>query len=223
LRGALLMPLCTLAVHQLRFYLSFGSHAPAVLAREGHGYLQFAEPAVVLVAALGVGWFVGSVCPSGIGSSCPSGIGSSCPSGIGSSVAHRTRWATRCAELPGRSGTARFWLVCALLLFAIYCGQELLEGFLLPGHPAGIAGVLGQGGWTAAPISLLIAAALAIALRAADRLLEAVRGGAGPRWARAANDIVAHSEPRTADWRLDPRAGVVAGRAPPRAVAPLQI
>jgi hypothetical protein len=207
LRGALLMPLCALAVHQLRFYLAFGSHAPAVLARDGHGYLQFAEPAVLVLAALAVGWFAGVVALRA----------------IGSSVEGRTHAAPRNAELPGRGGTVRVWLVCALLLFALYCCQELFEGFFSPGHPAGFAGVVGQGGWIAAPISLLVGGLLAIALRAAERLLGAAQRRVTPRWTRAADEIVAHAPPRTQDWRLDPRAGVVAGRAPPRAVVPLLI
>jgi hypothetical protein len=193
------MPLCALAVHQLRFYLVFGSRAPAVLSREGHGYFQLAEPAVLLLAALGLGWFAGRLA-----------LAAASRGGDG----HKPR-------VPGP--ILRTWLVCALLLFAIYCCQELLEGFFSPGHPAGIAGVLGQGGWTAAPISLLIGAALAIALRVAHHLLEAVERRTRPLWTSAANETAGHRERRTADWRLDPQAGVAAGRAPPHALSPILI
>jgi len=190
------MPLCALAVHQLRFYVVFGSHAPAVLLREGHGYLGIAEPAVVLLAALGLGWFAGLLAVA--------------RAGPGKLTRRR----------PEPRGILRIWLVCALLLFAIYCCQELLEGVLSPGHPAGIAGVLGQGGWTAAPLSLLIGAGLATALRVAHRLLEAATRGEPGLWAGAPSETTDHLEPPITDWRLDPQAGVAAGRAPPRVIAP---
>ncbi|HEY5319117.1 MAG TPA: hypothetical protein VIJ20_14100 [Solirubrobacteraceae bacterium] len=188
------MPLCALAVHQLRFYVVFGSHAPAVLAREGHGYLSLAEPAALLLAALGLGWFVGR---------------------LALKIAGRAQ-APRSA--PG--AVVRSWLVCALVLFAIYCAQELLEGFFSPGHPAGIAGVLGQGGWTAAPISLLVGAALAMTLRLAHRLLEAADPPGRALWRSAKSIGISPPEPGAEDWRLDPQSGVTAGRAPPRAPCP---
>lgn len=183
------MPLCVLGVHQLRFYLVFGSRAPAVLAREGHRYLEFAVPAVVLLAALGLGWYAGCL-----------------------ALANAGRQRRRPTPPPG----VRTWLACALLLFALYCAQELLEGFFAPGHPAGIAGVLGHGGWTAAPVSLLIGAALALALRVAGRLLATAHRRPQPLWASAASESAPrYRAARTADWRLDPAAGVAAGRAPP--------
>ena len=188
------MPLGALAVHQLRFYLVFGSRASAVLAREGHGYLSAAEPAVVLLAALGLGWFVGRLALRS----------------AGRGGAHRA----------ASGAFVKTWLVCALILFSIYCAQELFEGFFAPGHPAGIAGVLGQGGWTAAPISLLVGAALALTLRLADRLLDATQPRPRPQWTSAADSNLSHPGPRSPDWRLDPRAGVSAGRAPPRALVP---
>jgi len=196
------MPICALAVHQLRFYVAFGRHAPATLSREGHGYFQVAEPAIVLLATLALGWFAGR-------------LALAC-----SARTQRRRAAGRSGRAPSRGGILRTWLVCALLLFAIYCCQELFEGFFSPGHPSGIAGVLGQGGWTAAPISLLIGAALTIALRVADHLLGAAERRAAPVWRSAASGTTDHRGPRTADWRLDPRAGVTAGRAPPAALSP---
>ena len=39
-RGLLLMPAGALAVHQLRYVLAYGSHAPDRLAAQGHGYLN---------------------------------------------------------------------------------------------------------------------------------------------------------------------------------------
>lgn len=191
------MPLGALAVHQLRFYVVFGSRTPAVLAREGHGYFSIAEPAVVLLAALGLGWFVGCL-----------------------AVARSASRAPAPNRPAARGGIVRTWLICALVLFAIYCAQELAEGIFSPGHPAGIAGVLGQGGWTAAPISLLVAAALAAALRIAHRLLEAVPQRPAPLHRQAASSGDPRPKPCCVDWRLDPRSGVTAGRAPPPALVP---
>jgi hypothetical protein len=210
LRGALLMPLCVLGVHQLRFYLVFGSRAPAVLAREGHGYFQIAVPAVLLLAALAVGWFAGCVALAGAGAGAGSSAGAAAGAGAAAAVDRRGR-----SHAP--RGVLRTWLVCALLLFLMYCGQELVEGLVAPGHPAGIAGVLGQGGWTAAPLSLLIGAALALTLRVAGRLLEAAQRRTPPLWTSATGETAGRRAPRTTDWRLDPEAGVTAGRAPPRA------
>jgi hypothetical protein len=191
------MPLGALAVHQLRFYVVFGSRTPAVLAREGHGYFSIAEPAVVLLAALGLGWFVGCLAVTRSARRDPAPNGPPAPGGI-----------------------VRTWLICGLVLFAIYCAQELAEGIFSPGHPAGIAGVLGQGGWTAAPISLLIAAALAAALRIAHRLLEPAPQRPAPLHRQPASSRDPHPEPHALDWRLDPRSGVTAGRAPPHALVP---
>ncbi len=59
LRGALLMPVCALAVHQLRYYLAFGVHAHARLTRDGHAYLGTIEPLVLVAAALAAGLLLG--------------------------------------------------------------------------------------------------------------------------------------------------------------------
>ena len=158
---------------------------------------------MVLLAALGLGWFAGRLA-------------------LASATGRERAWDAQSGPT-ARGRIVRTWLICALLLFAIYCCQELFEGFFSPGHPAGLAGVLGQGGWTAAPIALIVGAALAATLRVADRLLEraALRGRS--LWSTATNDTAARREPDTIDWRLEPQAGVTAGRAPPRALSPLLI
>src|SRR5437764_587163 len=45
------MPLCALAVHQARYYLTYGRHSGAHLAREGHAYLSATELIVLFAAA----------------------------------------------------------------------------------------------------------------------------------------------------------------------------
>jgi len=187
----MLLPLCALVVHQLRFYAAFGSHAPMWLAREGHAYLSVAEPIVLLLAAIAAGGFVGRVART-------------CQRGAG-------------AE-PRRGGLLRIWGLCAIVLFAFYCGQELIEGFVSTGHPAGLAGIVGHGGWTALPFAMLVAAALATALRVADSLVRlAAQARSHPLRTVAALAARFAASPATSDWRLDPRSGVVAGRAPPLA------
>src|SRR5256885_14376957 len=73
------------------------------------------------------------------------------------------------ARFPGLS---RLWVVAAGLLFFAYCFQESLEGVLATGHPGGVAGVLGHGGWAAAPLAAVIGLIVALALRTADRAIE---------------------------------------------------
>ncbi len=190
MRGAMLLPLCALVVHQLRFYLAFGRDAPMWLAREGHAYMSTAEPIALLIAALAVGGFVGRLARA---------------------------WQNGGEPATGRrrGRLLRVWALCAVVLFAFYCGQEMIEGALATGHPAGLAGILGHGGWLAAPLAMLVAAALAATLRVAGSLVALFSRTRrhpgrplttlGPR----------HAAPDLLDWRLDPRAGVAAGRAPP--------
>jgi hypothetical protein len=192
LRGALLTPLAVLAVHQLRYDLAFGSGAGRELAREGHGYLSAVEPFALLGVAIAVGTFLGA-------------------------LAHARR------STPGATPDARvprfasLWPLCAVTLLAIFCAQELIEGALSPGHPAGIAAILAHGGWIAAPLAVLAGAALAATLAVSERLIALA---AHARSARSYERAFRMVGPRrlaalARDWRLDPRSGVVAGRAPP--------
>lgn len=48
------------------------------------------------------------------------------------------------------------WLFCAAALIAVFVAQETVEGMLAAAHPAGVAGVLGHGGWIAVPIALAV-------------------------------------------------------------------
>lgn len=187
LRGAALLPGAALVVHRLRYELAFGSHAGERLAAQGHAYLSSLTPWVVLLGALAVGGSLG-------------------------------RLASRAAAGGGggaRGSFVRVWAAAALALVAIYVGQELLEGFFATGHPGGLAGVLGGGGWCALPSALLVGGLLALALRveaAVARLL----GGAGlssphwtvtpPAWARVEAMVVLPA----------PLARAAAGRAPPQ-------
>jgi hypothetical protein len=191
LRGALLLPLCALVTHQLRYYLAFGDHTSARLAREGHGYLATLEPLALLATALAAGGFLGAVARA---------------------TQHRPAHV-------GRRRSLRLWAACALALLAIYCGQELFEGFFAGGHPGGLAGIFGYGGWIAIPITLLIGALLALILTAADAVIRRIRRPvARPRRrARRAGRLPAAAA--VSSWRLDPCSGLAPSRPPPLAAA----
>jgi hypothetical protein len=194
LRGALLLPLGVLAVHQLRFQLAFGSAAGSRLAREGHGYLATFEPFALLAAAIAAGAFIGRLARAWQ-------TGDGAPDGV-----HK------------RHPVLRSWALCATALLAAYCAQELLEGIFAAGHPGGLAGVFGAGGWLAVPLAGLAGAALASALRVADTLIQAA--AAASRTARPTAIAYDSRRPEPApisDWRLDPGCGIAAGRAPPTA------
>lgn len=140
LRGAALMPAAALGVHQLRYELAFGTDAPRALAQQGHAYLSSLTPWIVLLAGLGLGASLGALAQ---------------------------RWGRGGAEAGTRRATGvRVWLLASAGLFAIFAGQELLEGLFAGGHAAGVAAVLGGGGWWALPAALVVGGLLALALRA---------------------------------------------------------
>lgn len=104
------------------------------------------------------------------------------------------------------------WLAVTACLFAVYVSQESLEGLLASGHPAGLAAVLGNGGWVALPLAGVIGLGVTLLLRGADSVLarttrrrhsHVVRISSSP--ARAALD-----KPTP-----DPLAWNLAGRGPP--------
>ena len=190
-RAAALMPAAVLTVHQLRFQLAFGSHADSKLAAQGHEYLGVLAPIAATLLAIGVGLLLAAIALA---------------------------WRRGGGE--GESPTQAFafhklWLLAAFSLLAIYCGQELLEGFLATGHPEGLAGVFGEGGLWAIPLSVLLGGVVALGLRAADA---AVRWAAGRRVRPRVPRAPARHLPRPALVSLalrQPLADAAAGRAPP--------
>ena len=119
----------------------------------------------------------------------------------------------RSAPEPGR-GMARLWPLAAGSLLLIYVAQESLEGALVAGHPAGLAGLVGAGGWFALPLALVLGFVVALLLRGAEALLTAL--ARRPGRFEAPRDIRCPAPPLT-------RAGAavlarhLAGRAPPTA------
>lgn len=120
-------------------------------------------------------------------------------------------------EVTGRAGLVRMWLACSAALFAVYAGQELLEGALSTGHPGGIDALFAAGGWTSAPLCLLIGLGLAGVLRLA-RAVARRRATAARRIPRRHAPVGARIA--AASVVLSPGAcllaRLLAGRAPPR-------
>jgi hypothetical protein len=143
----LLMPAAAFGVHQLRYYLAFGSAAGAVLQRTGHSYLHSFAPWIVGLVALAAGGFLRSL----------------------GRAAGGQRSLTRFA-----ASLAGLWLTCSACLVAIFAAQELLEGLLATGHPAGLIGIFGYGGWWSIPAALCIGLVLAALFHGARWVLDEV-------------------------------------------------
>jgi len=147
LAPAALMPAGAFAVHQLRYWLAYGSHASAELAEQGHSYLHSVVPWIVLLIGLSLGTFL---------------------------LALGRALGGRCSVPRYTLSFAALWLLCAACLVAIYTTQEFLEGLFATGHPGGIVGIFGYGGWWSVPAALAIGLVLAAAFQGARRVLQAV-------------------------------------------------
>jgi hypothetical protein len=184
-----LLPPAAFAVHQLRYLLAYGSAAGIELQRQGHSYLHSIVPWIVVLIALAVGLFLRA---------------------LGRAFAGQS-------SVPRYAGSfLLLWLLCAASLVAIYVGQELLEGLLATGHPAGLVGVFGYGGWWAVPTAACIGLVLAAVFHAGTWVLCEVIRRYG--WLRAPR---AHRKPARARLgqvfvpRLAPLIGGWSGRGPP--------
>jgi hypothetical protein len=149
------------AVHQLRYLLAYGSGAGSELGRSGHAYLHSVVPWMAAVAALGCGLML-----------------------------HRAGRACARYASPAACSASflALWLGCALALVAIFTCQELLEGVWATGHPVGLAGVFGYGGWWALPAAGCLGLVLAAAFHGARWMAEriALHRAGGPRRVRSA-------------------------------------
>lgn len=185
-----LLPPAAFAVHQLRYMLAFGAKAGIELQRTGHSYLHSVVPWLVLLVALVVGSFLRA---------------------LGRAFEGQTSWPRYTMSL------AALWLACSAALVAIFASQEFLEGLFVTGHPAGLAGVFGYGGWWAIPAALCIGLVLATLLHGARWIVGEVakrRARRQPAWTRPALVV-----PRPRDavvLALSPLAGGWSGRGPPR-------
>jgi hypothetical protein len=149
-RATALLSLGALAVHELRYLLAYGHGAGEALAHQGHGYLTDLGGALVVLAlaTLLATVLAGALAP-----------------------------AARPADEPAGPAFGRTAALYALALAAIFCAQELTEGAISAGHPAGPAAILARGGWVFLPTALAIGALCSLAclaLRGIDRTLARV-------------------------------------------------
>lgn len=132
--SAVLLAPAAFGVHQLRYELAFGSGAGHELQITGHSYLHSVTPWLVVALAVAGGAFLRA---------------------LGRAFRGQTSW-------PGYTVSfAALWLACAAVLVGIFACQELLEGIFATGHPAGLVGIFGYGGWWAAPAAAAIGLVLA--------------------------------------------------------------
>ena len=184
-----LLPAAALAVHQLRYLLAYGSAAGMELQRQGHSYLHSVVPWIILVVALVIGGFLRA---------------------LGRAFS-------------GQTSLSRFslsftalWLVCTVALVAIYGCQEFLEGLFATGHPAGLVGIFGFGGWWAIPAAACVGLVLAAIFHGARWVLEEV----AQRFHRARRRTRRRPQrsrrpPAVSTPRLAPLAYGWSGRGPP--------
>jgi hypothetical protein len=184
-----LLPPAAFAVHQLRYMLAYGSHAGRELAETGHSYLHSVVPWLVLLIALVAGGFLRA---------------------LGRAFAGRP------SAPRYKMSLAALWLACSLCLVAIYAGQEFLEGLFATGHPSGLIGIFGYGGWWSIPAAAGVGFVLAALLYGANWLVRRVaeaRAGAQPGWSGRPLPVV---RPRDAVLvGLAPLVGGWSDRGPP--------
>jgi hypothetical protein len=109
------------------------------------------------------------------------------------------------------------WLVCTACLVAIYGTQEFLEGLFATGHPGGVIGIFGYGGWWSVPAALAVALVLTAVFHGARWVLREVAERRGRQIVTARVRAVVAGAPRDALLpRLAPLAEGWSGRGPPR-------
>ena len=157
LRATALITAASLALHELRYVLGYGSHAHEALASQGHSYLPLAAALAAVLLALAAAHLLARLARAW-----RTGVGDGAPLPVGLA-----------------------WLAASLALAGVYTGQELLEGALAEGHPGGLAAVTANGGLVAYPLAFALGALVALLLRGASAVLAAVarrpRGWLAPR------------------------------------------
>jgi hypothetical protein len=184
-----LLPPAAFVVHQLRYVLAFGGSAGVELQRTGHSYLHSLVPWIVVLLALVAGGFLRA---------------------LGRAFAGHSSVSRYTMSLAG------MWLACSVCLVAIFVCQEFLEGLFATGHPAGLAGIFGYGGWWSIPAAACVGLVLAAWLHGARWVLhEVARRRARPQASWTGPALVL---PRPRDVVVAPFAPLVggwSGRGPP--------
>jgi hypothetical protein len=184
-----LMPPAAFAVHQLRYWLAFHGGAGLLLARQGHAYLHSVVPWLVALLALGFGAFLVSLGRAFAGQR--------------TAVRYTLSFAT-------------LWLICVTSLVAIYAAQESLEGQFASGHPAGLVGIFGFGGWWAIPAAACVGLVLAATFHGARWVLNEISDRQAQLRTAPARPVSNLRPPRAALLpRLTPLAEGWSGRGPP--------
>lgn len=184
-----LLPPAAFAVHQLRYMLAYGGHAGVMLERTGHSYLHSVVPWIMLVVTLVLGGFLVA---------------------LGKAFAGHNTAARYTRSLLG------MWLACTACLIAIFSGQEFLEGLFAIGHPAGLAGIFGYGGWWAIPVAAVIGLLLAAIMHGALWVLREVAARHARRAAVWSGPAVTLPHPAVFLLLLrPPLVGGWSGRGPP--------
>jgi hypothetical protein len=185
LRAGALLTSAALALHELRYLVAYGQHSQRALAEQGHAYLGVVHVLAGALLAIAAGAFLARVAKAG-----RTGAGEAAPPRF-----------------------VALWLGAAVALVAIYSGQELIEGLLSSGHPAGLGALTAHGGLVVLPLAILLGGVVALGLRGASALLSAVARRARRRRPRSS---VSTAPPAVV---LEPPASVLArhlaGRAPP--------
>jgi hypothetical protein len=172
-RAASLLSLAALVVHELRYLLAYGDRAEEALASQGHAYLSDLGGALVTLtlATLLATLLAGALAP-----------------------------AARRPDQPAGRAFRRTAVLYALALVAIFCAQELTEGAVAAGHPAGLAAVLAHGGWMALPLAWAAGALCSLACLALQGVERTLARGAPRR--RAPRRPPASAEPHIAPARV---------------------
>ena len=155
LRATALIAFASIALHELRYVVGYGSHAGEALAEQGHGYLPLAGVGVALLLAAAAGQLLrlaARAWRTGAGSGAP------LPFGL-------------------------VWLCAGVALTGVYTGQELLEGAFAAGHPSGLDAVAAHGGLVAYPLAFALGGVVALLLRGANAAI-AVAARLGRRLGR---------------------------------------
>jgi hypothetical protein len=187
-RAAALLAAGAYAVHQLRYVLGYGEHSHDELAGQGHAYMTLVAPLLGVALAVLVAEF-----------------------GL------RLVGARASAPLGGAPRLPRVWALATACLLLAYAGQELIEGAVAAGHPAGAAGVTGHGGWVAVPLAAVIGLALALVARGARGALELAAEPA-PRIPRPRAAVLVRGSHGPRSVCIRPVARADGARAPPLAV-----
>lgn len=185
LRFVSLLAVGALGVHDLRYRLGYEEHASETLRAEGHAYLSVVGMLVGLLLAVALACL--------------------------GAVLLRARRAGLAS--PAAAPFRKTWAYAGISLLTIYVTQEWLEGQFAPGHPAGLAGVVGHAGWVAVLFGVALGAGIALLLCGADAVLARVLTRARPRKSRVPSPT---RRPMTlAPLPFDVLARHLAGRGPP--------